>query len=60
MTKDFAKMAIVKDLMTVHCRGIDRENLVISVAQHFKIITGIMVDNIISGYIRFPEISHSF
>ena len=47
MTKDFLKMAIVKDLMKVHCSGIDRENLVISVAEHFKIITGIMTDTIV-------------
>ena len=60
MTKDFAKMAIVKDLMTVHCRGIDRENLVISVAQHFKIITGIVTNSIIPGHSRILEISYNF
>ena len=51
MTKDFLKMAIVKDLMKVHCSGIDRENLVISVAEHFKIITGIMTNYTITGRI---------
>ena len=27
---------------------------------HFKIITGIMTDTIIPGYIRYPGISHNF
>ena len=60
MTKDFSKMAIVKDLMKVHCSGIDRENLVISVAEHFKIITGIMTNSIIRGHTRILEISYNF
>jgi len=53
-------MAIVKDLMKVHCSGIDRENLVISVAEHFKIITGIMTNSIIRGHTRILEISYNF
>ena len=28
--------------------------------QHFKIITGIMIDNIIPGHIRFLGISYNF
>ena len=51
MTIDFLKMAIVKDLI-VHCSGTDRENLVISIAQHFKIITRIMT---IALYQDIPE-----
>lgn len=55
MTKDL-KMSIVRDLMRVHYNGTDhkkRKNVVISITQYFKKITGIITDNVILGHIRF-------
>ena len=52
MTKDF-KMPIVENQMQVHCNEIDKElACYFSNMQHFKIITVIMTDTIISGHIR--------
>ena len=41
--------------MRVHYNGTDhkKKNVVISITQYFKKITGIITDNIIPGHIRF-------
>lgn len=52
MTKDL-KMTTVENQMGVHSNGIDKElTCYFSNMQHFKKITVIMTDNIISGLIR--------
>ena len=48
---------LVKDLITMQ---LTRKLGYFTDIQHFKIITRIMTDDIIPGYTRFPEISHSF
>lgn len=54
MTKEL-KMSVVKDLTTVPYNGIDKEFGCFCVTQHFKIIGGIMNDNI-----RGHQISKNF
>lgn len=59
MTKDL-NVAIVSDLMRVYYTGIAYKMWLFLHIQHFKIITGIMTDNIIPRYIRFPGILYNF
>ena len=59
MTKDL-KMPMVKDLMRVHYNGIDKENRYFCNIEHFKVITGILIDSAISAHIRFPGNLHNF
>lgn len=49
------KMSMVKALMTVHYNAADMK--IGYDTQYFKVIMGIMTNNIILGHVRFPGVS---